>query len=248
KLDYKHWLKFYDEGVSNKYPKLATADYHGDNGYVLPLAELPRPIKDKEDVVEPKVDMAQVRDSIEMHRRRILGRLSSAEKLLCSLDGQSFAGDEQEFMLKLLQDLKRKVQTANKISIQSSLFEDFIYRAANYMGSRGSNKGKAFFHKVAQMDPFAGAMPPQDITPTSPSVIETTGGPVEDTRKAFREMKEMSDNLNQSGVLFYDSDDDPDERAKIKKEREMLSNQQMKNKPAPQAIVDNVGIPPEPPI
>src|SRR5690606_33171265 len=161
KLDYKHWLKFYDEGVSNKYPKLATADYHGDNGYVLPLAELPRPIKDKEDVVEPKVDMAQVRDSIEMHRRRILGRLSSAEKLLCSLDGQSFAGDDQEFMLKLLQDLKRKVQTANKISIKSSLFEDYIFRAGNYMKeTRASKRGKAFFHKIAQdpfTDPFAGA-------------------------------------------------------------------------------------------
>ena len=49
------------------------------------------------------------------------------------MDGQLFAGDDQEFMLKLLQDLKRKVQTANKIRLRSSLFEDYIYRTANFL-------------------------------------------------------------------------------------------------------------------
>ncbi len=160
KLDYKHWLKFYDEGADKKYPKLATAEYHGDNGYFLPAAELPVPPREDK---EQKVDRAQVRDGIEAHRSKILGRLSAAERLLCSLDGQSFAGDDQEFMLKLLQDLKRKVQTANKISIKSALFEDYIFRAGNYIKDvRGSKKGKAFFYKIAQDfgDPFAGATPP----------------------------------------------------------------------------------------
>ena len=168
KLDYKHWLKYYNEGADKKYPKLATAaDYHSDNGFVLPMAQLPLPIKEqeKEEDKKPKVDENQVRDSIEMHRKKILGRLSAAERLLASLEGQSFAGNDQELMLKLLQDLKRKVMTANKISIKSALFEDLIYRAGNFMKeAHASNRGRDFFYKIAQaplpMDPFAGATAP----------------------------------------------------------------------------------------
>lgn len=171
KLDYKHWLKFYDEGVDKKYPKIATAsDYHGDNGYILPMSQLPVPMREKEEH-KPKIDKVQVRDSIEMHRNKILGRLSAAERLLCSLDGQSFAGDDQEFMLKLLQDLKRKVQIANKISIKSALFEDYIFRAGNYMKeAHASLRGRDFFHKIAQFDPFAGATPPAGGSIGAPAV------------------------------------------------------------------------------
>lgn len=226
KLDYKHWLKFYTEGVPSKYPKLASAGlrkqaqgYVSDNGFYLPTANLlPH---QNQDIPKPKPqeDQNDVRDKIEYQRSKILSRLSSAEKLLCSLDGQHFAGDEQDFMLKLLQDLKRKVQTANKISIKSSLFYDLIKRAGNYMFDvRGSHKGKAFFYKTAQIiDPFAGATPPMGMDPASSGTApasETTGDIAQDTRLAIREMLEMAE----KGV--YDHDDDPDERKAIKQEKE----------------------------
>lgn len=236
KLDYKHWLRFYNEGVPSKYPKLAglgfrksAQGYVSDNGFSFPLASLLERERNIEPEQPKKPDRNEVKDKIESHRKRILSRLSSAEKLLTSVDGQDFAGEEQEFMLKLLQDLKRKVQTANKISLNSSIFEDFIYRTANYMGAKGSKKGQAFFVKIAQ-DPFTGLSP--DLMggaggSTAPAG-ESSGNPVQDTRDVFREMKEMAENLEDTGIIFYDADDDPDERKeKFKKE-----------KPAPAAPAD----------
>jgi len=235
KLDYKHWLKFYTEGVPSKYPKLASAGlrkqaqgYVSDNGFYLPTANLLPHQQQEDPKPRPSIDRNEVRDKIESQRSKILSRLSSAERLLCSLDGQHFAGDEQDFMLKLLQDLKRKVQTANKISIKSSLFYDLVKRAGNYMHDvRGSKRGKAFFYKTAQItDPFAGATPPMGDPmggdPMGGSGApqgggETTGDAAEDTRLAIREMLEMAE----KGV--YDHDDDPDERAAIKKEKEQAA-------------------------
>lgn len=216
-LNFKYWLRFYTEGVPAKYPKLAdekvnvkTAQYHGENGFFLPPAGLPMPEKAKpREDFEKKPSKTDQREKIEIQRAKILSRLSAAEKLLASLDGQSFAGDDQELMLKLLQDLKRKVQIANKITVKSSLFEDLIYRAGNFLKeAHDSDKGRDFFFKIAQ-DPFADAMsaggedpfaaPAQ--APAAPAAPATD--PTKDTEKAFEELQLGM--TSPSGVV--DSDD-----------------------------------------
>lgn len=164
KLDYKAWLRFYQEGTQLKY-KAAQKYYVSEqnNGYMIPnpidfndlRARIPKPIGPSTpegfDVAyKPKEDINEARDKIEGQRAKIISRLNAAEKLLCSLDGQFFAGDDQDNMLKLLQELKRKVQTANKISIKSSLFVDFIYRTANMLNDSGQKRGYGFFYKIAQ--------------------------------------------------------------------------------------------------
>lgn len=232
KFNYRNWLKFYLERTPLKYPKLAnrkqvkTAQFL--NGF-LPDLQLPQP-----EVEKPhKPDMHEVRDRIEGQRSRILSRLTSAERLLASLDGQGFAGDDQELMLKLLQDLKRKVQTANKITIQSTLFEDFIWRAGNCMQDVHKSKiGAKFFFKLAQMDPMA--MMPEDQG--VPDVSDDQSK--EETKQAFRELKEMLED----GV--YDSNDDPDE---IKKEKDSVNEAPATPAlPAAPNPVTNPGMPPIP--
>lgn len=162
-LDFKHWLRFYQEGAHNKY-KIAAHYYVSDNGFYVPnpigheelKAKLPEPAREKEESnkdVQKAEDKNDVRDKIESQRSKIISRLNAAEKLLSSMDGQFFAGDDQEFMLKLLQDLKRKVQTANKITVKSSLFEDYIWRAGNYCKAYGKTKSASFFYKIAQVTP-----------------------------------------------------------------------------------------------
>jgi hypothetical protein len=181
-IDYKHWLRFYQEGMADKY-KTAAADWSEDSWLQSPIdytnikSQLPSPRKDalKEEVKEElnpqpeipkKPDQNEVRDKIETQRSRIISRLNSAEKLLASLEGQFFAGDDQEFMLQLLQDLKRKVQTSNKITIKSSLFEDYIYRAANFLNSNGKKKASAFFYKIAEAPDLLADLA---ATPASPA-------------------------------------------------------------------------------
>jgi hypothetical protein len=159
KTDFKYWLRFYQEGNQDKY-KTARHIPSTEGGYYFPvqsdlIADLPMAPPDVH-FAPPKQesDVNDVRMNIEKQRARIISRLNAAEKLLSSLDGQLFAGEDQEFMLKLLQDLKRKVQTANKLRAKSTLFEDFIYRTANLLRVQGRRKAAGFFYKIAQ-DPSA---------------------------------------------------------------------------------------------
>ncbi len=156
KIDFKYWLRFYQEGNQNRY-KIARHIPSTEGGYYLPVqsdlvAELPMPPPDINFVPDTKhqPDINDVRSNIEKQRSKIISRLNAAEKLLSSLDGQFFAGEDQEYMLKLLQDLKRKVQTANKIRVRSSLFEDYIFRTANLLNAQGKQRAAVFFYKIAQ--------------------------------------------------------------------------------------------------
>lgn len=185
KLDYSKWLRYYQGNNDKKYK---IAQYFSDNGGFIPNLKSQLPQKEKEDEKEDekkdsaekklkKEDSNDARDKIEGQRARIVGRLNAAERLLASMDGQVFAGDEQEFMLKLLQDLKRKVQIANKIRVSSSLFEDYIYREANFLNNHGLKKHASFLVKIAQdADPLLGGdmPPPMDAPPEMPA--EGNGG------------------------------------------------------------------------
>lgn len=172
KMDYEQWLKFYKDKTPEKYPKLAAED-HGENLFLanLPLGvgalrartnnsgKFPNPISSDQYNSKvspgltqnlPESDVASARDKIEGQRKKLISRLNSAEKMLASLDGQLFAGDDQELMLKLLQDLKRRIQIANKLTAKSSLFEDYIYRTANFLKVKGKDDAANFFYKIAQ--------------------------------------------------------------------------------------------------
>lgn len=186
KTNYKHWLRFYNEGVPSKYPKLASNKVTKLAQFPLDVlkADLPTPVRlqlNPEKAIEKRYDINDTRAKIENQRLKIINRLNAAEKLLCSLDGQLFAGEEQEFMLKLLQDLKRKVQTANKISIKSTLFEDYIHRTGNYLRSIGNDKGAKFFKKIAQDASDIASMPPSEIPEIEP--LEDSSVSQENTEK-----------------------------------------------------------------
>lgn len=184
---YKHWLNFYQENAHNKYKKAQT--YDGGYGYVLPISSkdlkgnLPTPVKGPRDKFEEQErelqkqrDVNDARERIETQRSKIISRLNSAEKLLSSLDGQLFAGDNQERMLELLQDLKRRVQTANKLRVKSSLFEDFIYRTANLCKTEGNERGAKFFRKIAQEMPQDNLEEAKDLLEGEPATQEDEPG------------------------------------------------------------------------
>jgi hypothetical protein len=219
-MDYEQWLKFYKEKTPEKYPKLA--QYSGDGLFLanLPIGvnslrakhtsgKFPNPIESmKEPPGLPQTDVNQARDKIEGQRRKLISRLNSAEKMLASMDGQLFAGDDQELMLKLLQDLKRRIQTANKLTTKSSLFVDNIYRTANILKAKGKDKAAGFFCKLAQMDPMSDLEPSGITPPTDPGAgaEPSSDGNVDET---YQCLKEFFDNLTR-GVS--DKDDTPEER------------------------------------
>ena len=222
-MDYEQWLKFYKERTPEKYPKIAQDA--GDGLFLanMPIGinslrarnkRVPNPIGGLRNELPglPQQDVNQARDKIEVQRKKLISRLNSAEKMLASLDGQFFAGDDQELMLKLLQDLKRRIQTANKLTTKSSLFIDHIYRAANYLESKGRNDAAGFFYKLAQADPMAGlgiAPPDGNALPGTEAPPPAEGSP-DDT---YACLKEFFDNLTR-GVS--DKNDTPEERKQLK--------------------------------
>jgi hypothetical protein len=277
--DYHNWLKFYRERVPEKYPKLANFYTSDDTpGMYIPnpvdfsslKGKIPHPIerereddplksvwKKREEKKEEKEgeDVLSVRDQIEFQRSKIVSRLNAAERLLASMEGQYFAGNEQEIMLKLLQDLKRKVQIANKISIKSSLFEDYIYRTANMLKFHGRDRAANFFYKIAM--PPLGAPPGPLGAPPVPAGPPTGGPPTEgplttgepkagDAKGTKQAFKEFIDGLNRR----FPGDDDDTRRERRKKEREAKKESAVANSPkAPPTgeVPPSPAAPPPPP-
>lgn len=224
KMDYEQWLKFYKERTPEKYPKLAQDSNDGLFLANMPIGvnslranhvKAPNPIGGLRNEIPglPQQDVNQVRDKIETQRKKLISRLNSAEKMLASLDGQFFAGDDQELMLKLLQDLKRRIQIANKLTTKSSLFVDHIFRAANYLQFKGKTNAAGFFYKLAQMDPMSAITPPDFGQTGAETPAEApAAGNVDDTYEC---LKEFFDNLKRG---ISDKDDTPEERESHQKE------------------------------
>ncbi len=239
KMDYEQWLRFYREGTPDKYPKLASDIDFLLGGFPLGAlrGRIPNPTRNGQGHATkvspglpqhlPQTDVDYVRDKIETQRKKLVSRLNAAEKMLASMDGQLFAGDDQELMLKMLQDLKRRIQTANKRTVKSSLFEDHIYRTANQLRSQGKDKAAGFFYKLAQLPPLGappGAPPTEDI---GGGVGEAAPPPTGegDKKETHDLLKEFFDNLKR-GVS--DKNDEPEERRMIEKEK-----QEQKRTPPP---------------
>jgi hypothetical protein len=229
KMNYEKWLNFYRERVPEKYTKMANLfvtpngiSFDGIN-YDSLKSKIPNPIsvtntpghpKDVHDT-DDKSDQNDVRERIDRQRTKIIGRLRSAEKLLESNDGQLFAGDDLELMLRLLQDLKRKVQTATKRTVKSSLFDDYIIRTANYLSSLGKEQAADFFIKVAGPpgmpeipSPLTGPLP----GPNDPVGGSSGGDGTGDKNDTEELLKEFFDNLSR-GV--QDPDNEARERNRI---------------------------------
>lgn len=177
KLDFKKWLKFYEEGSHNKYSeasekpiqiKVGQVGYWEDSnraGYFVPVNKQPEPAGQSIDFAKnPETNEGLKQDSkreiIESQRNKIVSRLDSAEKLLRSNDGQIFAGKEFEALMHIIYELKKKIHTVNKISTSTRLYEDMIIREANILTKNGFRKASDVLHKIAQEVPL--------ITPTEP--------------------------------------------------------------------------------
>ncbi len=200
--NFQFWLRFYGSGEENKY-KLAQMQIPFNQlrsqlpqGSGIPgvpatiqTSSPGNPHPDPSRQIQRRPDSPQqlqaLRERIENQRQKIISRLNAAEKLLTTPEGQMFCGNELEDSLKILHELKLKIQTAQKISVSSTLFEDFIYRTGNLLRAYGKKDLGNFFIKVAQ----TGDVPPIDDYPTPdavgpgqaapPSPENVAGGPVD---------------------------------------------------------------------
>ncbi len=166
KRDFTQWLKFYESNNHKKYSqenpapieKMAQVSYWQDvnrAGYFVPIEQnVPKnPASEIAAAKNPETNGHAIeeekRDLIEKQRTKILSRLDSTERLIRSRDGQVFVGKELEVLLEIIHGLKRKIQTVNKISVASKIYEDIIIREANVLTKKGFTKAASLLIKVA---------------------------------------------------------------------------------------------------
>ena len=258
KTDFLNWMKYYESGDQFKYKTAQMNSFYSNeniNGYYLPNPkEIPSPLKSvndqmvnlqevtKQELEQKKLNSAEEkRRLIEDQRRKLLGRLNSAEKLLTSREGHLFAGEQFEQLLEALFTLKRQVSLTNKISLSSQTIIDLVCREANKLSKKGFNDAGSFLLKIAQQTPgnfnafqqetpaggsaidgggALGNEPPiANMTPAAKELSdkETAKPPVEEKPEEKEEtpkdgMQGFMDNLEGAGItLFPDTNEAQDE-------------------------------------
>lgn len=168
KNDFSYWLRFYQENAHMKYK---TAQQHSfydteTEGYHLPIrpeeirAGL-QPGMPNMSGVEQYRSLQQAESDEEKNKkidetmRKILSRLSAAERLLASHEGKDFAGEQLKPLMETLSRLKLEVLTVSQAKkSQSSLFyKDLLIKHANILEAKGADKGAKFLFKMAQEAP-----------------------------------------------------------------------------------------------
>jgi hypothetical protein len=240
KLDFQNWLKFYEEGAHKKYAQVNYWEDANRAGYFVPI--YPEPIKPpatnnaqdidfaKDPETHPSVSAEEKRHIIEKQRQKIIGRLDSAEKLLRSHEGQTFAGKEFETLLEAIYQLKKKIQMVNKISISVKLYEDMIIRESNVLVRQGFVKAANLLVKIAQQGMPAPPEPPNPVanvgqpgnkpgegpgltppglgpTDTSAPTDPTTEAAPLDTGKPSPGMEEFLEGLDTGNDTFDEEDE-----------------------------------------
>lgn len=234
KNDFLEWMHYYQSGDMNKYKKAQHSYYvNEDINYFVPNPKMaPSPILNINDQINnipqnaivpskpEEVSKEEKRKMIEEHRRKILGRLNSAEKLLSSQQGQFFAGQDFEKLLSAIYELKKQIQTVNKMSLSAQTIVDLIIRQANILNTNGYKNASDFMVKLAQNTPgdFSvnlGAIPAGGSQPDgggslgNPTVdlTQPLGGPDMSNQKEITTdsaVGQFLENMNDSGLTTED--------------------------------------------
>jgi len=247
KVSFLDWMKYYESGDQNKYKKaykMAQHSYYVNDAlnYFVPnppkppsplmnvneqIAQVPQQATQAITQKPAEVNQEDKRKIIEDQRRKILGRLNSAEKLLSSHQGQIFAGPDFERLLSAIYELKKQIQTVNKITLSAQTCVDLIVRQANILRRQGFRQASEFMVKLAQNTPGdfnmnlgdvpAGGSQPQgggnlaNNTPSpdsmeSPPPAGMEPGPEDSNDPLNGGMAGFMSNMSGGGITLFDND------------------------------------------
>ena len=178
--DFINWMRYY-EGLNHlKYKK---AQMMLENGYYIPgggkpdnLTPNPSVIstipgvkgapKELPPVVSPEIAaMDPNKEKLAAHKKKLISRLDSLEKLLRSDVSTEFAGAEISNFIRTIHDLKVNFYNLKLANLSS--YDDLVYQKSNSLASKGFVKSASMLLKHAQLAPA----PP---TPASTNVDNAT--------------------------------------------------------------------------
>lgn len=233
KVEAKHfmdWMKYYESGDHLKYKKAQYKYYVNDdiNFFVPNPQNVPSPLKAINDVPK-EIEQAKTfvpenkeekREIVEDIRKKILGRLNSAEKILSTQQGHIFAGKDFERLLIAIYELKKQIQTMNKVSLSTQTYVDLIIRQANILKRNGFENASSFMVKFAQNTPgdfnvnlgeipSGGSQPNAGGSLGNNTPLNLTEKPLnkEDGDGSGKAINEFMENLEGAGFTDFDKND-----------------------------------------
>lgn len=186
--DFNNWVSFYQSKNHLKYSKAqswyvppdeANADDIGPGemplpyaGYFIPGAivsqekETTNHVSDINDARSSTIDdvsAAEKAKQIAAHKKKLISRLDSVEKLLRSEEGFLLTEKEYDSLMEAVYSLKKKVSSLRKKSSINSFCQDLIIRQANMLVNDGFFKAASLLYVVAEE-----AAPNTSTTPAPP--------------------------------------------------------------------------------
>ncbi len=182
KLDFSNWVSYYQQGGHLKYKK-ASGWYEGheetedgDQRLVYTLPNAMRDIEDPSSLKQVTVDDVSSKEKSKLlaqHKKKVISRLDSIEKLLRSEEGYLLSEKEYDSLMESIHSLKKKVYHLQKKTSGDLFLKDLIVREANVMASRSFFKAASLLYVVAEEKapaaPSEAPAPAKDAAPPAES-------------------------------------------------------------------------------
>lgn len=178
--DFINWMRYYEGSNHLKYKK---AQMMLENGYYIPggqkpdtqpassvistipgakeTVDLPPPVSPELIGLDPK------KEKLEAHKKKLISRLDSLEKLLRNDISQEFVGAEISNFIRSIHDLKVNFYGLKLASI--STCNDLIIQKSNLLASKGFTKSASMLVKHAQVDPAPPTPDPTNVDNATPA-------------------------------------------------------------------------------
>jgi hypothetical protein len=155
RVKFSSWFKFYKSNEHLKYKFAQSIFYTTDDGMSVPIRKDPfytlpedinsaKKIEEEENNELKKAEEEERKKLVKEQKKKLVSRLDSIEKILRSEDGQTFVGEELEFFIDRLFDLKKRI---NKLHKKASpvILEALFLQAANNSNYHGFKKAASSF-------------------------------------------------------------------------------------------------------
>lgn len=195
KLDFKHWMQFYQENAHEKYKTAQLLPRYVDNGIgsFIPVDAIKSTLPKAPDMAgfnqQQELDSAALKEEQERLRkelvteklRSLIGRLTSAEKLSTLPDVQrelnKVLPQGVRKWVASLQELKREIQLVPIHTATNDFINDVICKNANKLIISGDKESAKLLIKLAQAMPStSGPMNDMGATPTMNPIDTNMGG------------------------------------------------------------------------
>ncbi len=181
KLDFNNWVTFYQGGNHLKYKKAnwyINEEIDENESPVMPGYMIPNAYKQIEEggenISANETSDREKRILLDKHKKKIVSRLDSIERLLRNEEGYLLSESENDSLIDTIHSLKKKVYSLKRTAGEV-FYQDLVVREANILANKGFYKAASFLYVAAQQ--AAPAAPPAPMEAAPPAAAPPAAAP-----------------------------------------------------------------------